>query len=75
MATRLEPEEKETIVRFDKTVDPMSVFTYERTLQTHLKRAGAEIILDNGSGGLEFSMPKDWFRIPRPRVKRRKASV
>lgn len=73
MPTRIEPEEKETVIRFDKTDSPMSVFTYERTLQTHLSRSGAELIYDNGSGGKEYTMDKSWFRLPRPRVKRKAA--
>ena len=73
MTDRIEPHEKETLVRFDKTDSPMSVFTYEKTMQTHLRRAGATLVMDNGNGGMEFEMPKNWFRLPRPRVRGKKA--
>lgn len=68
----LEPHEKETSVHFDRSSDVAFVFTYERSWQTHFKRVGMEPTSDNGYGGLEYEIPKEWIRLPRPRTRRKK---
>lgn len=72
-ARRLEPHERETIVRFDQEGDEASVFTYARRWQTHLeKRLEVEPSLVNSRGGKEYLIPKEWVRMPLRRRRRSK---
>ncbi len=71
MGTRkLDKNERETIVSFDKEGDMALVYTYERSWQSHFKRIGRDPISDNGFGGKEYEIPKDWIRKPLPPRKR-----
>lgn len=68
----LEQHERETTLSFDKAGDTAIVFTYERSWQTHLEKAGAEPTLETEYGGKEYEIPKEWVRLPRPRTRRKK---
>lgn len=62
-------EEQETIIRFDKTGNPASVFTYEYKWKKHLEQnLGLKPIMNNGQGGREYELDKK--QIPLPRVVR-----
>jgi hypothetical protein len=61
--------EKETIINFNEAEDTAHIFTYNRPLQRHLEnKLGFKPVKDNGFGGKEYEIPKDW--IPMPRAKR-----
>lgn len=63
---KLEPHERETIITFDRQGDVASVFTYERTWQTHCEKVlGLEPVVTNRFGGKAYEMPKKWIRKPR----------
>lgn len=60
-------EEQETIIRFDKTKNKASIFTYEYRWKKHLeKNLGLKPIINNGQGGREYEIDKK--RIPLPRA-------
>jgi uncharacterized alpha/beta hydrolase family protein len=61
---KLNKEDQETIVRFDRTNKEASLFTYSKPLQKHMIKLGAEINFTNSFGGMDFTFPKSWFRIP-----------
>ena len=66
----LSAEERETIIRFDETTSPASVFTYNRRWQEHIeKRLGIKPEWKNSQGGKEYELPKS--RIPLPRAPRK----
>ena len=68
------PEERETIIRWDREGDLVFVFTYERTWQTHCEKVLDLLpISDNGFGGKEYEFPKTWLR--KPRKSRRKEEI
>ena len=59
--------EQETIINFNKEEKTASIFTYEKTWQTHLeKRLGLKPVMNNGHGGKEYQIDKK--RIPMPRA-------
>ena len=65
------PEERETIISFDRAGDKALIFTYEKTWQTHCEKVlGLTPASDNGYGGKEYEFPKTWLR--KPRKSRRK---
>jgi hypothetical protein len=71
---KLEPEERETIIIFDRAGDTAEVFTYERTWQTHCEKIlGLKPAATNSRGGKSYEMPKTWIR--KPRKSRRKADL
>jgi hypothetical protein len=62
----LSPEERETIIRFDETSNPASVFTYNRRWQQHIeKRLGIKPDWSNHHGGRQYSVPKSRISVPR----------
>lgn len=63
---KLTTDEKETIINFDETSNPASIFTYNKTWQRHLEKIGLQPIMDNGFGGKEYRIDKK--RIPMPRA-------
>lgn len=61
--------ERETIINFNESPEPASIFTYNRTWQKHLeKKLGLKPVMDNGHGGKEYQIDKK--RIPMPRAPR-----
>ena len=67
----ISPEERETIISFDRAGDKAFIFTYERTWQTHCEKVlWLAPTSDNGYGGKEYELPKTWLR--KPRKSRRK---
>lgn len=69
----LQAHEKETIINFDKGSGAASLFTYERSWQTHCEKVlGLKPTLENGYGGREYEFPKEWLRKPRKTRTRRK---
>lgn len=70
---KLLAHEKETIISFGKEDDFASVFTYERSWQTHCEKVlGLKPMLENGYGGREYLLPKAWIRKPRKTRTRKK---
>jgi len=66
MGERLSKHEQETIISFNRAEDLASVFTYEKTWQKHLeKKLGFKPVMDNGSGGREYELPKSMIALPR----------
>lgn len=65
------PSEKETILVFNSSRgSDATLFTYTKSTQKHMEDSGATLDWENGEGGRQYSFSKDWFRLPRPRVKR-----
>ena len=67
---KLDMHERETIISFDKEGNNALIYTHERSWVTHFKRQGLKPNSDNGFGGFEFEVPKDWIRKPLPPRKR-----
>ena len=62
----LAAEERKTIIRFDETNAPASVFTYNKTWQKHLEgKLGLKVEWHNSKGGKEYSIPKSRIFLPR----------
>ena len=62
----LSAEERETIIRFDETTSPASVFTYNRRWQEHIeKKLGVKPDWSNHHGGKEYSISKSRISVPR----------
>lgn len=67
---KLSNEERETIITFDQTTEPASIFTYSPRWQKHLEgRLGLKPVLDNGYGGKEYIVPKNRIGMPRAPLK------
>jgi hypothetical protein len=64
---RLDPQDRETVISFNEADDEASIYTYNRHLQTHLRRMGIKPESGNGFGGVSYIIPKSWLRDPRPR--------
>ena len=63
--TPLSLAERETIVRFDESPAPASVFTYNRRWQQHIEqRLGIKPEWANDRGGREYLVPKSRLRPP-----------
>lgn len=71
----LTPEERETIICFNETKQPASIFTYNRTWQGHLEKVlKLKPILNNGKGGREYEISRDRIKMPHaPRKMSKKA--
>ena len=68
--TPLTLQERETIIRFDESQAPASVFTYSPRWQEHIeKKLGITPNWRNSKGGKEYELPKS--RISLPRVPRK----
>ena len=66
MARKLTSYEQETIINFNKAEDIAYIFTYEKTWQKHLEgKLGLKPVMDNGSGGKEYEIPKTRIKPPR----------
>lgn len=66
MAARVAKSEQETIINFDKAENIAYIFTYEKTWQKHLeKKLGFKPVMDNGFGGKEYELPKNYIGLPR----------
>lgn len=65
--------EKETIITFDETGEPASVFTYNRALQRKLDKLCAECpesvrnVSSSRDGSKSYTVPKNFVRVGRPR--------
>lgn len=69
----MQPDERETIIRFDEESGTASLFTYKRSWQTHCEKVlGLEPAYDNGHGGREYEFDKKWVRKPRKTRTRKK---
>ena len=63
--TPLTSAEKETIIRFDQTPAPASVFTYSKAWQKQIEeKLGIKPIMTNRYGGREYLLPKSSIRRP-----------
>lgn len=63
----LTKHERETIILFNESQDPATIFTYSPVWQRHLEgKLGLRPTRDNGHGGKEYTIAKG--RIPMPRV-------
>jgi hypothetical protein len=62
--------EQETIVRFDRESEVMTVFTHSDSAVRKLKAAGAAVKYTSAEGQATcLEMPKGWFKWPRPKRK------
>lgn len=63
---RLSAEEKETIITFDETSEPATIFTYNSAWQKHLEKS---LVLkpteNNGYGGKTYIIDKKRIKPPR----------
>jgi hypothetical protein len=60
--------EQETIVRWDRESDTLTVYTHSKTAVRKLCALGAKFKYEQ-LGGTCLEMPKTWFKWPRPRRK------
>lgn len=75
MAMQLTPEERETIINTDDSIDYVSVYTFDRKLINRMKKFQAErpdecrLVRALSDGNHEWYIPKSWlYRIgPGPR--------
>jgi len=79
----LTPEERETVVSWDQTDGPITVFTHDRALMAKLKRWGFQPDRRYLNGGRvvaeEFALPKAAvlvsFRLRRPQTERQRRAA
>ena len=63
--TPLTAAEQETIIRFDDTNAPASVFTYNKRWQQHIEgKLGIKPTFKNSRGGKDYEVPKKAIRLP-----------
>ena len=71
---KLSNYEKESIILFNEGEKTASFYTHNEAWQRRLlglcrERPGeAELVEDNGTGGLTFEVPKKWLKVTPPRV-------
>ena len=59
-------EEKETIIVFNESQEPASIFTYNRIWQKHLEgKLGLKPVKVNSFGGKEYEIDKSRIKPPR----------
>lgn len=63
-AGKLTLYEQETIIGYNREEKLATLFTYQKSLITHMKKQGATIESINIYGGFLFSFPKTWVRKP-----------
>ena len=70
--TKLTNEEKETIIRFDQTMNKASVFTYNNRWIKHLEtKLKLKPIMVNEFGGKEYEVDRSRISMPRaPQAKK-----
>ena len=67
MAIQLTPEERETVINTDDSLDYVSVYTFDRKLINRMKKFQeerpdeCELAHDWGDGGYEWYIPKSWL--------------
>lgn len=67
MAMQLTPEERETIINTDDSIDYVSVYTFDRKLINRMKKVQAEypddcrLIHVQSDGSHEWYIPKSWL--------------
>lgn len=67
-------EERETIIRFDETPNPATIYTHNRALQRKLDAMAQEcpdlvkIVLLSSENGNTYEVPKGFIRVNRPRT-------
>lgn len=68
MAIQLMPEDRETIINTDDSIDYASVYTFDRKLINRMKKLQAEhpdvcgtVIHGRSDGGHEWYIPKSWL--------------
>lgn len=61
----LTPEEKETIIRYDKVSDMASVYSSDSTMVSWLRKRFKVVV--EGCYGAEFEVPKKFIKIATPR--------
>jgi len=67
---KLTNAEKETIIIFNETTEPATIFTYSKSWQKHLEgRLGLKPVRKEEYGGREYSIDKDRIKPPRAPVK------
>lgn len=67
MRCRLKESEQETIIRFSRGEEEAAVFTYEKSWQVHFeKKLKLKPTMDNGAGGKEYKVRKEWIDKPKP---------
>ena len=64
--------EKETIITFDETNEPASVFTFNKALQNKLDKLckdcpeSVRLTDEHREGSKRYSIPKNWVRVIQP---------
>lgn len=67
MAIQLAPEERETVINTDDSLDYVSVYTFDRKLINRMKKFQeerpdeCELVHDWGDGCYEWYIPKSWL--------------
>lgn len=67
MAIQLTPQERETVVNTDDSIDHVIVYTFDRKLINRMKKFQEErpdeckLMYDWGDGGYEWYVPKSWL--------------
>ena len=67
MAIQLTPQERETVVNTDDSIDHVIVYTFDRKLINRMKKFQeerpdeCELVYDWGDGGYEWYVPKSWL--------------
>lgn len=59
--SKLTPEERETILRFDEASDECSIWTVEEKVANRLKKSGAQVVRE--PGGWSARVPKQAVRL------------
>lgn len=59
--------EQETIINYNNEEAEADIFTYDRRLITRLKKAGVELIDNNGDGSYSCKVPKKWVKVSPPK--------
>jgi hypothetical protein len=70
-------EEKETIIRWDKSGDTVTIYTHEVALINKLKRSGAKLLNEGkfqGTPWAKFEVTRRWIKVSKP-VKRKRGDA
>ena len=71
---KLSPAERETIILFNESDQSAECYTHSRRLINRLQKIcetrsdEAQLIGDNGFGGLTFTCPKSWIKVNPKRI-------
>ena len=73
--TKIPPDERETITKYNDAEDEADIYTHSKALQRHIEnKLGVRPYLKQGMAST-YKVPKSWLRYPqKPSEKRREAS-